>query len=129
MSMAMILNDEQNMLKDTAKDFCATNVPIAQLRKLRDENSADGFDRATWAKMVELGWAGIPWPEQYGGLAFGYKGLGVVTEETGRCLAASPLMSTVWLSGTLVNLAGNAEQKSVLLGAIAAGQLIVATAL
>jgi alkylation response protein AidB-like acyl-CoA dehydrogenase len=129
MSMAMILNDEQNMLKDTAKDFCATNVPIAQLRKLRDENNADGFDRATWGKMVELGWAGIPWPEQYGGLAFGYKGLGVVTEETGRCLAASPLMSTVWLSGTLINLAGNNEQKSELLGAIAAGQLIVATAL
>jgi alkylation response protein AidB-like acyl-CoA dehydrogenase len=127
--MAMILNDEQNMLKDTAKDFCATNVPIAQLRKLRDENNADGFDRGTWAKMVELGWSGIPWPEQYGGLAFGYKGLGVVTEETGRCLAASPLISTVWLSGTLINLAGNAEQKSELLGAIAAGQLLVATAL
>jgi hypothetical protein len=72
--MPMILNDEQNMLKDTAKEFCAKSAPIAQLRKLRDEDNADGFDRGTWAKMVELGWAGIPWPEQYGGLAFGYKG-------------------------------------------------------
>jgi alkylation response protein AidB-like acyl-CoA dehydrogenase len=127
--MPMILNDEQNMLKDTAKEFCAKSVPIAQLRKLRDEDNGDGFDRGTWAKMVELGWAGIPWPEQYGGLAFGYKGLGVVTEETGRSLAASPLISTVWLSGTLINLAGNAEQKSELLSGIAAGELIVAVAL
>jgi alkylation response protein AidB-like acyl-CoA dehydrogenase len=127
--MSMILNDEQNMLKDTAKDFCASNAPIAQLRKLRDDDSKDGFDRATWAKMVELGWAGIPWPEQYGGLAFGYKGLGVVTEETGRTLAASPLISTVWLCGTLVNLAGNSNQKNELLNGIAAGELVVALAL
>src|SRR5262245_17535632 len=127
--MAMILNEEQNMLKDTAKSFCTTNAPIAQLRKLRDDDSADGFDRGTWAKMVELGWSGIPWPEEYGGLAFGYKGLGVVTEETGRTLAASPLISTVWTSGTAINLAGTQEQKHDLLGRIASGELIVALAL
>lgn len=127
--MPMILNEEQNMLKDTAKAFCGTNAPISQLRKLRDEDSADGFDRGTWAKMVELGWSGIPWPEEYGGLAFGYKGLGVVTEETGRTLAASPLISTVWTSGTAINLAGSQDQKQDLLGRIAGGELIVALAL
>ena len=104
--MPMILNDEQNMLKDTAKDFCANNAPIEQLRKLRDADSADGFDRGIWSQMVELGWAGIPFPEEHGGLAFGYKGLGVVTEETGRTLTASPLYATVWLGGTVLNLGG-----------------------
>ena len=44
----MILNEEQNMLKDSAKDFCTNNAPIEQLRKLRDDNNADGFDRDTW---------------------------------------------------------------------------------
>ncbi len=127
--MPMILNEEQNMLKDTAKSFCATNAPITQLRKLRDEDNADGFDRGTWAKMVELGWSGIPWPEEYGGLAFGYKGLGVVTQETGRTLAASPLISTVWTCGTAINLAGSQDQKQDLLGRIASGELIVALAL
>ena len=62
--------------------------------------------------MVELGWAGIPWPEEHGGLAFGYKGLGVVTEETGRTLAASPLFATVWLGGTAINLGGSDAQKA-----------------
>ncbi len=127
--MPMILNEEQNMLKDTAKEFCSANTPISQLRRLRDEDNPDGFDRDSWARMVELGWAGIPWPEEFGGLAFGYKGLGVVTEETGRTLTASPLFATVWLGGTLVNIGGSDAQKSEVLPAIAAGEMLLATAL
>jgi len=127
--MPMILNEEQNMLKDSAKDFCGNNTPIDQLRKLRDADNPDGFDRATWKAMVELGWAGIPWPEEHGGLAFGYKGLGVVTEETGRTLAASPLFATVWLGGTAINLGGSDAQKGELLGQIASGELLLALAL
>lgn len=127
-SMPMILNEEQNMLKDSAKDFCTNNAPIAQLRKLRDEDNADGFDRGTWNAMVELGWAAIPWAEEHGGLAFGYKGLGVVTEETGRTLAASPLFGSVWLGGTILNLGGSDAQKSDLLPQVAAGSLLLALA-
>ncbi len=127
--MPMILNDEQNMLKDSAKEFCADNAPIAQLRKLRDDDSPDGFDRPTWAQMTELGWAGIPFPEEHGGLAFGYKGLGVVTEETGRTLAASPLFATVWLGGTILNLGGSDAQKSQLLPKVTTGELLLALAL
>jgi acyl-CoA dehydrogenase len=127
--MPMILNEEQNMLKDSAKDFCSNSAPIDQLRKLRDEENPDGFDRDTWKSMVELGWAGIPWPEEHGGLAFGYKGLGVVTEETGRTLTASPLFATVWTGGTVINIGGSEAQKSELLPLIAGGQLLLALAL
>ena len=127
--MTMILNEEQTMLKDSAKEFCAKNAPIAQLRKLRDEDSADGFDRGAWQAMAELGWAAIPFPEAFGGLDFGYKGLGVVTEETGRTLAASPLFATVWLGGTALNKGGSEEQKAALLPPLAAGELLLALAL
>ena len=127
--MPMILNDEQNILKDTAKEFCSANTPIGQLRKLRDEESEDGFDRETWKSMVGLGWAGIPFPEEVGGLGFGYKGLGVVTEELGRNLAASPLFATVWLGGTLLNLGGSDAQKRDLLAKVAGGELLLALAL
>jgi acyl-CoA dehydrogenase len=125
----MILNDEQNMLKDSARDFCSGNAPISQLRELRDSDHPDAFDRGTWQAMVDLGWAGIPWPEEFGGLAFGYKGLGVVTEETGRTLTASPLFATVWVGGTAVNIGGSDGQKSQLLPAIAGGELLLALAL
>ena len=127
--MPMILNEEQNMLKDTAKEFCAEKAPIGQLRKLRDEADADGFDRDTWASMAELGWAGIPFPEQFGGLDFGYKGLGVVTEETGRTLAASPLFASVWVCGTALNVGGSDAQKAALLPRVASGELLLALAL
>jgi acyl-CoA dehydrogenase len=125
----MILNEEQNMLKDSAKDFCTNSAPIEQLRKLRDSNNPDGFDRDTWKSMVELGWAGIPFPEEHGGLAFGYKGLGVVTEETGRTLAASPLFASVWVGGTAINIGGSDEQKAALLPQVASGELLLALAL
>ncbi len=127
--MAMILNEEQTMLKDSAKDFCTTNAPIGQLRKLRDDANPDGFERGTWASMVELGWAAIPWDEEHGGLAFGYKGLGVVTEESGRTLTASPLYASVWVSGTLINVAGSDAQKAEMLPQLAAGEMLLALAL
>ena len=127
--MPMILNEEQNMLKDSAKDFCTSNAPIWAVRELRDTDSAQGFDSATWNAMVELGWAAIPWAEAHGGLEFGYKGLGVVTEETGRTLTASPLFASAWVGGTLINVGGSEQQKSELLPKIATGELLMALAL
>ncbi len=125
----MILNEDQTILRDTALEFCTEKTPISQLRKLRDENSEDGFDRDTWKAMVDLGWAGIPFPEEHGGMAFGYKGLGVVTEQMGRTLAASPLYATVWVCGTAVNIGGTTDQKNELIGQISAGDLLMALAL
>ncbi len=127
--MPMILNEEQTMLKDTAREFCTENAPIAQLRKLRDDDNPDGFDRDTWSSMAELGWPGIPFPEEHGGLAFGYKGLGVVTEETGRNLTASPLFASVWVGGTAINLGGAESMKAALLPGVASGELLLALAL
>ncbi len=127
--MPMILNEDQNILKDTAKEFCTDNTPIGQLRKLRDEESPDGFDRDTWQAMAQLGWAGIPFPEEVGGLGFGYKGLGVVTEELGRNLAASPLFASVWVGGTILNLGGSDSQKRDTLTKVASGELLLALAL
>ena len=127
--MPMILNEEQNMLKDTAKEFCTEKAPISQLRKLRDDADANGFDRDVWTSMAELGWAGIPFPEQFGGLDFGYKGLGVVTEETGRTLAASPLFASVWVCGTALNIGGSDAQKAALLPQVGSGDLLLALAL
>ena len=127
--MPLVLNDEQNMLKDAAKDFCANNAPIAQLRRLRDEKDELGFDKDTWQQMVELGWAGITIPEEYGGLEFGYMGMGVVMEQCGRTLTASPLLSTAVLGASALNEGGTIDQKLEFLPKIAAGELLLALAL
>ncbi len=68
-------------------------------------------------------------PEAYGGFEFGYCGLGIVLEETGRTLVPSPLVSTVLLSATAINLAGSEQQKTELLPSVAAGESVIAFAL
>ncbi|MEK9870841.1 MAG: acyl-CoA dehydrogenase family protein, partial [Gammaproteobacteria bacterium] len=124
--MPLVLNEDQNMLKDSAKSFCADNTPITQLRRLRDEKNESGFDRDTWKQMVELGWTGITVPEEFGGLGFGYMGLGVVMEECGRTLTASPLYATAVLGTSALLHGGTQEQKTELLGQIVGGELLMA---
>jgi len=126
--MPLVLNEEQNMLKDAAKDFCTNNTPIGQMRKLRDDKDESGFDRGTWQQMVELGWAGITIPEDFGGLGFGYMGMGVVMEECGRTLTCSPLLATAVGASAIVH-GGTDEQKSTLLPLVAGGELLLALAL
>ena len=101
--MALVLNEEQRLLQDSARDFLVSTAPVAALRKLRDDSDSMGYAAELWQQMAELGWASIILPEQYGGLEFGFLGLGVVLEETGRTLTASPLFaSTVVGASTLL---------------------------
>tara|TARA_R110000824_G_scaffold390760_6_gene587688 strand:- start:37293 stop:38432 length:1140 start_codon:yes stop_codon:yes gene_type:complete len=127
--MALVLTEEQQLLRDTATQFFQERVPVANLRNLRDTKNPDGFDRAVWKEMADLGFAGIMTSEKYGGTDFGPVGLGLVLEQAGRTLAASPLVSTVLLCGSAVQLAGSANQRQDILSAIAAGETIMALAL
>ncbi len=126
--MAMVLNEEQQLLKDSARDFIADNAPVTALRKLRDEKEPDGFSRDLWRSMVEMGWAGVAISEEYGGLDFGFQGLGLIMEEAGRTLTASPLLSTVVLGASAIDLGGSDLQKNEILPAVAAGDMLLALA-
>lgn len=127
--MALVLNEEQRLLQDTAKDFLAANAPVEALRKLRDEHDVTGYSAQLWQTMAELGWASIILPQEYGGLDFGFMGLGVVLEETGRTLTASPLFASAVVGASAILLGGSASQKESLLPEIATGQLTLALAL
>ena len=127
--MALVLSEDQQLLKDSAKSFCEQIAPVSLLRKLRDSKDEQGYDQAVWAQMIELGWAGMAVPESYGGFEFGYGGLGVVLEESGRTLLSSPLISTVLIGATAILELGNETQKQQLLPQIVAGELLTALAL
>lgn len=127
--MALVLNEEQRLLQDTAREFLASNAPVEALRKLRDQKDATGYDATLWSQMAEMGWASIILPEQYGGLDFGFLGLGVVIEETGRTLTASPLIASAVVGASAILLGGSETQKETLLPEIAAGTLTLALAL
>ena len=127
--MALVLTEEQTMLRDMAKQFFTEQVPVTNLRKLRDEESAEGYDKAVWQQIVELGFAGILIPEEQGGTGFGPIGLGIVMQEAGRTLAATPLYSTAILGAGLILAAGSDTQKAELLPQIASGELLTSLAL
>ena len=127
--MPLVLNEEQRLLKDTAKDFLTKSVPVEALRQLRDSKDALGYDPEHWQQMSELGWASMVIPEAYDGLNFSFLGLGAVLEESGRTLAASPLFASVVLGASTLILGGSETQKSALLPQIAAGELRLALAL
>ena len=122
--MALVLTDEQMMLRDNARGFLSKNAPIAHLRKLRDSHDPDGFSRPLWKDFVDLGWAGILVPQTYGGLGLGHVEAGVIMEELGRTLTPSPFLSTALLAANALARAGNEKQKTEYLPKIVSGDLI-----
>jgi alkylation response protein AidB-like acyl-CoA dehydrogenase len=127
--MALTLDAETALVRNTALDFFAKRSPVAALRKLRDDHDALGFSLPLWRQMGELGWAGFLVPEHYGGSAFGCLGLGQVMEAAGRSLAASPLLSTALIGASVLDLAGSERQKAAELPALAKGECLTALAL
>jgi acyl-CoA dehydrogenase len=126
--MALVLTDEQRMVKESADGFFASEAPVAQLRKLRDAKDADGFDRGLWAKMAEMGFAGVAIPEQYGGAGLGMVAAGLIQEAIGRNLTLSPFLASSVVAATAIAKAGTDDQKAALLPRMASAELIVALA-
>jgi alkylation response protein AidB-like acyl-CoA dehydrogenase len=125
--MDLGLNEEQEMLKTSARDFLQKECP-KQLVKQLDEGDA-GYSPELWRKMAELGWMGLIFPEKYGGSGGSFLDLTVLLEEMGYNILPGPFFSTVVLCGLTILVAGTGEQKRELLPKIATGEMILALAL
>ena len=126
--MALVLNEDQNLLVESARGFLAENAPVSAFRKLRNERSEDGFSRALWGELAQMGWAGVLIDEDKGGAGFGFVGAGLIAEEMGRTLAATPFLSTSVLAATAFSkFAGSAMQEEHL-PKIASGAALYALA-
>ena len=58
-----------------------------------------------------MGWTGIIVPEEYGGSNLGHLTFGVILEETGRQLTASPLLASALAGASAILLGGSEAQK------------------
>ena len=123
-----VLTEEQSMLRDAAKSWVQEKSPVTAFRKMRDSGAELGYDVAAWNEMAEMGWAGVIVPEAYGGSDFGYLSLGLVLEELGRTLTASPLIASSLGAASALILGGSEQQKSAWLPKIADGSVIAALA-
>ncbi len=123
------LTEEQSLLKDQAKSWARDEAPVSKFREVRDSGNEFGFDKATWSSIGEMGWAGIVVPEEFSGVEMGYLTFGVVLEELGRQLTASPLLVSGLVGATALVAGGNDAQKKHWLPKIADATAIVTLAI
>jgi len=126
--MALVLTEEQSMLRDSARGLISDKAPVSHLRALRDAKDAAGFSRELWKEFAEMGFAGLLVPDEFGGSALGCVEAGVVMEEIGRTLMPSPFLSTAVLAASALSRGGSAAQKAEHLPKISKGELIAALA-
>lgn len=122
------LTEEQSLLKEQAKSWARDEAPVSKFREMRDSGNEHGFDKGTWESIGEMGWAGIVVSEEHGGVDMGYLTFGVVIEELGRQLTASPLLASGVVGATALGLAGTDAQKKTWLPKIGDGSAVVALA-
>ena len=113
-------SEEQEMLRNSARDFLAKESPMTYVRQMMEDER--GFRDEQWKKMADLGWMGLILPEEYGGAGLDFVDMVVVLEEMGRVVLPGPFFSTVILGGVAINQAGTPAQKKELLPKIAAGE-------
>jgi len=114
------LNESQEFLKESARKFFAGECSMAEVRRLLETDTS--FDRDLWAKLVEQGYTGIIFPEEFGGVGLGTLELIVLMEEAGRALLPGPLFSTVALAGSVLLDVASTEQKKKYLTPICRGE-------
>jgi alkylation response protein AidB-like acyl-CoA dehydrogenase len=125
--MTFVLSEDQQMIRDTAMAFARDELPVTQLRDLRD-SGANGHDPASRTKLAELGFFGVLVPEEYDGVGMGMVAMGQIMEAQGRTLAATPLLQTAVLGASVLTMGGSEALKSEWLPKIASGEVSVAVA-
>lgn len=127
--MAIVFDETQHMLRDSAMAFLRESAPIRDLRKLRDSHDETGFSRPLWQRFADLGFAGVLIDERFGGSGLGVVEAGTLAEAIGTTLAPLPFLSTAVLGATLVGLNGSELQRHAMLPGMAAGSHLTALAL
>ena len=123
------LTEEQALLKEQASTWASEEAPVAKFREMRDSGNELGFDKGTWASIIELGWPGIVAPEDAGGVDMGHLTFGIVLEELGRQLTASPLLASGLIGVNALVIAGSDDQQSHWLPKITNGTVIATLAI
>lgn len=122
-----LLDEDQTMLRDMAREWVDNEAPVTAWRRTRNAAPPEGYDTQMWRTQAEMGWAGVLVPEEFGGAGMGYLSLGLVLEQLGRNLVATPLAATGAATSALL-LGGSDEQKARWLPRIASGELVAAVA-
>lgn len=120
--MDVLLTDEQEMIRETARSFLEGECPPQLVRAM--EMDPLGYPPDLWRKAAELGWQGMALPEAYGGSEMPLVYLGLILQEVGRAVAPLPLHSTCVAALTIAEAGTKAQCEAVLPGVVAGDQVL-----
>jgi alkylation response protein AidB-like acyl-CoA dehydrogenase len=120
--MDLGLSEEQELLKNMARDFVEKECPETYVREMEEDEK--GYSPEVWQKMAELGLHGLIIPPEYGGNGMTYLDFIVLIEELGRGLVPGPFIPNVTGGAIPLLEAGSEEQKQEFLPKIASGEQI-----
>ena len=103
------LSEEQQILVDSVRRFVQNDSAVERFRKLRETDQS--WESEMWARMGEMGWLSVPFPEEHGGFGGSFVDLALILEELGRGLVPEPIIPSVVLAGSLLSRLGNEEQR------------------
>lgn len=92
--MQFELDEDRAMLKESVRELLAKEAPLEQSRSVM-EDSAEGYAKALYAQLAELGYLGLAVPEAAGGSGIGVLGLVAVLHEMGRAALPGPYLDLV----------------------------------
>lgn len=93
--MDFALNEEQQMLQESARRFFSDHHPLTRARRALPWS--DPAQPRLWAEMAAMGWMALLVPESHDGLGLGLIEAGLVAEEAGRQLVNLPWASSAVL--------------------------------
>jgi alkylation response protein AidB-like acyl-CoA dehydrogenase len=120
------LTEEEQLLQDMVGNFIEREYTFGQRRAILE--SADGWSRATWAQLADLGLLGVGIPEADGGVDAGPIAAMLVMNGIGSGLVLEPFLSTAVVAVAVLRAADDPAHSRELLPAIAAGKAVVVLA-
>ncbi|MEE2822409.1 MAG: acyl-CoA dehydrogenase family protein [Acidobacteriota bacterium] len=89
--MQFELSEDNVLLKDSTQEFLTKESSLEKVRSVIEE-VPEGFSRAVYAQLAQLGYWGLTLPESQAGSGIGAVGLAVVTHEMGRVAFPGPFL-------------------------------------
>ncbi|WP_319825444.1 acyl-CoA dehydrogenase family protein [Thalassovita sp.] len=110
---SLLETEDETMLRDAARGFLTDASPVKAMRENRDKGRA--YDPGLWREMAQMGWAGVLIPEEQGGSDMGHRAAGILSEEMGTVLAASPFLSTAVMAAVTLRHSASDRARQALL--------------
>ncbi|MFZ2175544.1 MAG: acyl-CoA dehydrogenase family protein [Rhodococcus sp. (in: high G+C Gram-positive bacteria)] len=120
------LNDEQKLLRDTARDLLSRSYDAEKRNAVTA--TEQGWSSQVWKQLAEVGLLGLSFAEEDGGMGAGPVEVAAVMTEIGRRLAPEPVLDAVLIPGGLVVENGSAEQRRRILPEVCEGNMLLAFA-